>query len=152
MTICICVLASTSVIYACFFAVVLTSCFSSYTSPQPPTDLIKFDDVRTYVGIENVYPFKHSGKFTCEKAGLYHISVVVTSNTDRAGYSIYRNDDLLLLKVYIATHTGNAWEHTGTGVIAIKLYVGDTISVKKELKDMHVYGSMYSCLTIVKIN
>ena len=135
-----------------FFAVVLTSCFSSYTSPQPPTDLIKFDDVRTYVGIENVYPFKHSGKFTCEKAGLYHISVVVTSNTDRAAYSIYRNDDLLLLKVYIATHTANAWEHTGTGVIAIKLYVGDTISVKKELKDMHVYGSMYSCLTIVKIN
>jgi hypothetical protein len=53
--------------------------------------LIRFDEVRTHVGIVDLAAVRNSGRFTCEKDGLYQISVVMNSPIANAQFSVQLN-------------------------------------------------------------
>lgn len=125
--------------------VALTSCVSTGKTFNAGT-LIKFDDVRTSIGIKNVSAFKTSGKFSCEVDGLYHISVNIACHTNPAHYSIFKNNNKIIT-IYDA-NAGNP--QTSTGVVVVKMNVGDTISVVPD-RNMYAYSSHWSCITIVMI-
>ena len=108
---------------------------------------MKFNVIETQVGITKLSEFRSSGKFICEKKGLYLISVYMYSDTNGAQYYIYKNRHIVS-KLYIGTHS-IGWAHTGTGVVSVDLQVGDAVWIKVPLS-LSV-GIQYSCLTIVKI-
>lgn len=112
-------------------------------------NVLKFDDIRTQTGIINISSFKSSGKFTCQKEGLYLISSWVVSDTDYATFGVYRSSNKLA-QVYITFDSRDSSAGTGTAVVSVELQVADTVYVKTE-NDMRTFSDMRSCLTIVKL-
>lgn len=131
-------------IYICIFTVAVTSCVSSGTYHNTGT-LIKFDDVRTSIGIKNLSAFINSAKFSCEVDGLYHISVNIATQTSGSTYSLYKNNTELIT----AYDDGGGHAQTSSSVVVVEMNVGDTISVISKLK-MYTYA-YWSCITIALI-
>lgn len=123
----------------------MTSCVSNEKTYNTGTS-IKFDDVRTSIGIKNLSTFKTTGKFSCEVEGLYHISVYIVSYTTSSMYSIYKNTNKLTT-TYSDT-AGNI--QTFAVAVVVEMNVGDTISVIPDT-NMHVYARHWSCITIAMI-
>jgi hypothetical protein len=46
----------------------------------------------TAMGITHIDAFKTSGKFTCERSGIYLIAAFVQSNTHENGFTITKNN------------------------------------------------------------
>lgn len=109
-------------------------------------ELIKFDDVRTSIGIKNLSTFKTSGKFSCEADGLYHISVHVVSSNTGSYYSIYKSNNRLITIYDDHNRSGES----SAGVVVVEMNVGDTISVTTDTS-MYIYSSHWSCITIAMI-
>ncbi|XP_063416748.1 uncharacterized protein LOC134698991 [Mytilus trossulus] len=106
---------------------------------------IKFDQVRSHVGILDMAAIRTTGKFTCEKDGVYHISVVINTPTDHASFSIYMNgNSVSKLSISSDNHVD-----TGTSVVALELQIGDIVWVQADT-DIHVYFH-WSCMTVVKL-
>ncbi|CAG2211179.1 unnamed protein product [Mytilus edulis] len=125
--------------------VAVTSCVSIQKTYNTH-ELVKFDDVRTSVGINNVSAFKTSGKFSCEVKGLYQLSVHIASSTPHSTYSIYKNSNKL-----ITTYTMSyGYITTSTGVTVVEMNVGDTISVTPD-RSMYMYAPHWSCITIAML-
>ncbi|CAC5389204.1 unnamed protein product [Mytilus coruscus] len=125
--------------------VAVTSCVSKQKTYNTHT-LIKFDDVRTFIGIKNLSAFRTSGKFSCAVEGLYQISVFIASSTTVSTYSIYKNSNKL-----ITTYTlSYRYATTSTGVVVVEMNVGDTISVIPDM-DMFIFAQHLSCITIAMI-
>jgi hypothetical protein len=61
----------------------------------PQWSLIPFQDVKTAMGIAHIDASKTSGKFTCERSGVYLIAAFVQSNTHENGFTIYKNNKAL---------------------------------------------------------
>ncbi|XP_071177348.1 uncharacterized protein [Mytilus edulis] len=113
--------------------VAMTACVSYHHSLSAGI-VLKFGDIRTHVGIlnDNLSSFRSSGKFTCQKEGLYRISSWMLSDTDIATIGIYRNSNNLA-KVYITYDSdSDTSAGTGTAVVTVELQVGDTVYVKAE--------------------
>lgn len=107
--------------------------------------VIRFDQLRSHVGIADLSTIRSTGKFTCEKAGLYQVSVVINTPTDHARFSTHVNGNLVsTLSVSTDNHVD-----TGTSVIAVELQAGDVVWVQADT-DIHVYFH-WSCMTVVKI-
>ncbi|CAG2240476.1 unnamed protein product [Mytilus edulis] len=113
-------------------------------------DIIKFSDVKLSNGIGNANNFKSSGKFTCEKPGLYLIGAYIVSYTKGSEFHIMKNG-IMVSRVYVRPPLNSSDDnhHTGTGIIAVQLDVNDTLSIKASTT-MQVQGGGYSCLTIIK--
>ncbi|CAG2246960.1 unnamed protein product [Mytilus edulis] len=106
---------------------------------------IKFDQVRSHVGILDMAAIRTTGKFTCEKGGVYHISVVINTPTDHSSFSIYMNgNSVSKLSISSDNHVD-----TGTSVVALELQIGDIVWVQADT-DIHVYFH-WSCMTVVKL-
>ncbi|CAC5357457.1 unnamed protein product [Mytilus coruscus] len=106
---------------------------------------IRFDQVRSHVGILDMAAIRTTGKFTCEKGGVYHISVVINTPTDHASFSIYMNgNSVSKLSISSDSHVD-----TGTSVVALELQIGDIVWVQADT-DTHVYFH-WSCMTVVKL-
>lgn len=133
-----------------FVSVAVTSCAHS-TITYNSGDIIKFSDVKLSNGIGNVNNFKSSGKFACEKPGLYLIGVYILSYTKSSEFRIMKNG-IMVSRVYVRPPLNSANDnyHTGTGVIAVQLNVNDTLNIGAS-STMEVYGGGYSCLTIIKV-
>ena len=106
--------------------------------------VIQFTYVRLAVGIHNTDSITNSGIFTCEKAGLYLISVYIVTNTHHGSYVLHKNSKVIAdafasLTDYYQTASTTVVEH---------LAVSDTISVRGGL---YVYDDYESCLTILQI-
>lgn len=112
--------------------------------------VLKFDDIRTQTGIISISSFKSSGKFTCQKEGLYLISSWVFSDTNFATFGVYRSSKKLAQGYITFDSDDNTSAGTGTAVISVELQVADTVYVKTE-NDMRAFDGMRSCLTIVKL-
>ncbi|XP_071123497.1 uncharacterized protein [Mytilus edulis] len=132
--------------------VALSAC-SSHTTVSPPTTL-KFQSIKTSEGIPNQHltSFKSSGVFVCEVPGLYHISVVVMSDTNSAFVKISKNNRELLKGNIDNYYTAHQLDyHSNAAIVVTELQKGDTIDIKPGNKDIRIYGDSYSCLTIVKV-
>ena len=104
----------------------------------------------TVYGISDILEFRNSGQFVCEVPGVYLFSVHILSESSYAFYQMLKNNiHLSYVHVIYTRHTIHLDRHTGTGVMAVQLNVGDTLYVKA-LSNMYIFGS-YSCMTIIKI-
>lgn len=132
--------------------VAMTSC--SAVGTVHTDDIIRFPNIATIYGISDntKNSFIRTGKFTCEKAGLYLVTVSVMSLSYNACFNI-KKDGELLRSVQVAPHslTTNNY-HTGTGSVVVKLDVGETV-YSKAILTMKVHNENgYSCITITKVN
>lgn len=128
----------------------LTACLSERGS-KPSGFVLKFDDISTQTGINNISSFRSTGKFTCESEGLYLISSWVESGTSFARFGVYRNNFLLANAYITYTDRGSVVIGTGTAVIAVELQVGDLVYVKTKTNMIPYISSKDSCLTIAKL-
>lgn len=129
------------------FSVALTTCLSLDIQTSSK-NVLKFPDVKTFEGINNLSAFKTTGLFTCKQAGLYLISVTIVSHTP-VTFSIHRNSSLVIRTCTYEKAGNSESDHGSTAVLAVVLNVGDTISVRT-IGVLYIH-SPYSCMTIIKI-
>ena len=107
--------------------------------------VINFTDVRIADGIHNTDSIRNSGIFTCENSGLYLISVYIVTNAKDGRYYVRKNS------VPIASGSSSLTDYYETTSVTVieHLTVNDKISVTG--RNMYIYGSYYSCLTMLQI-
>lgn len=129
------------------FSVAMTAHLSTDSSPS---GILKFDDVKFSVGINNLTTYKNTGKFVCERKELYMISSTIMSEANGAHYVMYLNG-IKLSDTYIGYSSSppSTMYHTGTAVLARQLLPNDSVWVQKSSYSVH--GGFYSTLTIVKV-
>ncbi|CAC5401330.1 unnamed protein product [Mytilus coruscus] len=128
---------------------------SSYTAG--PSSAIKFPDIKTREGITNQHltSFKSSGVFVCEVPGLYHISVVIMSNTNKAYVKISKNYIVLIkgnIDNYYTEHQLDY--HSNAAIVVTELQKDDRIDIKPG-KDMLIQSNSESemiCISILKLS
>lgn len=116
---------------------------------MPKGNGVIFNDVRQQIGITNTTNFRNSGKFTCEKNGIYLISASIMSYTSDAEMFIYRNNERIA-HTELGDHPSHSWWHSGTAVVAQRLGVSDTIWVAIDV-NLAAYGGKSCYLSIVKV-
>ncbi|XP_071172132.1 uncharacterized protein [Mytilus edulis] len=125
--------------------VAVTACVS-VDGDRHSGQTIKFDEIRSHIGILNLSAIRSSGVFTAEKPGLYHITVVINGRKSNAQFSIHINGNSLSTLRMSSDET----IATGTSVVAVELQIGDVVAVAAD-STFQVYYH-WSCLTVVKIN
>ncbi|XP_071181355.1 uncharacterized protein [Mytilus edulis] len=123
------------------------------TSSRTMSGIIKFDIVKFSVGINNMSAYKSTGKFICEKAGLYLISVSIRSKTNDAQYYVYHNDmnaaAISDTEIGYNSH-GGSMALTGIIVHALQLHPNDSVWVYCP-GTYCIEGQPWSTLTIIKL-
>jgi len=113
--------------------------------------IVRIPRIVTVYGISNKSAFKNTGKFVCEFAGFYLFSVHILTNSNDAAYQMLKNDKALSHVYVIYSDDHDYYEqHSGTGVIATQLNVGDTLYVKAYKDNMYIHGG-WSSMTVIKI-
>lgn len=113
--------------------------------------VIPFTNIKTAHGVRDVNSFKTTGRFVCERQGLYLISAQIMSTTKGAEYRIIQNDQELALVQIVPFHDSDAHNyHTGTGLAVVHLNQNDQIWIEVRHFDMHIFGHE-SCLNIIKV-
>ncbi|CAG2242561.1 unnamed protein product [Mytilus edulis] len=134
-------------------AVSLTACASSYKS-LPAHSVILFSNIKTSIGVPDASSFKTNGIFRCPSAGLYLITVTMTSGTFDAGFFVYINYKIKF-NGFVAKHSPTDYtdfqnfEHTGTISVTARLEVNDTMNVQAA-RNISI-SAWNSCLSITKI-
>lgn len=123
----------------------LTTCVSVDGFVDDHT-LIRMDEVRTHVGIVDLAAVRNGGRFTCEKDGLYQISVIMNSPTSNAQFSVKVNGNTVSTLRLSSDNNINS----ATSVVAADLQTGDIVWAQAESR-FHVYFH-WSCMTVVKVN
>lgn len=130
-------------IFFVFFLVALTACGSGTYNPG---DTVKFNQVKEHKGLQSLESLKQSGIFTCERGGMYvFFASILTNSAD--GYFIWYKNSVRQSGVYIS-HKPPSYE-SGSGMFAVELSVGDTVSLICQRRNIVVYS--YSCFTFFKI-
>lgn len=128
----------------------LTSCTTSSTEYKDG-QVMKFPSTKTSIGINNVAAFKTSGKFTCEKAGVYLFSVSIAYNGGtNADFELKKNSQLLS-RVMIVHNSGHSsgTAYLGSGTVVVHINAGD-ILYANAWRNMMLY-EVDSCFTVIKI-
>lgn len=109
--------------------------------------IIKFDDVRYSVGINNLAKFKSTGKLIVEKLGLYLISTSIFAHTTSSQYNIYLNGNVISQTRigYIATDA-----HSAAVVLVLQLRSNDSLWVSSP-GSYYIGGGLWSTLTVSKL-
>ena len=128
----------------CLFTVALTAC--SNTAIVNSGDVVKFPNVKSNYGLQNLMMFKQTGIFTCEQNGLYMFFSNIVSNTKPAYFRWYLNNSKSLSSVYVSYQ--DVYQ-SGSGMVTLDLAVGDTVSLKSYHSNIHFDHS--SCYTLIKI-
>jgi hypothetical protein len=91
---------------------------------------IQFSNVHHSYGITNstLSKFKSTGKFVCEKEGLYLIASNIISRKSGSWFKIMKNQEELS-RTYIAYFGSDASYHSGTGIAVVTLQIMDTIYI-----------------------
>ncbi|CAG2205569.1 unnamed protein product [Mytilus edulis] len=109
--------------------------------------VIKFNKIKTSIGVSNLPAIHSTGTFTVEIDGVYIIAVTVNSDTNDSAFEIYKNNTPLS-RVYIQGKVGHN-DQSGTSVVSTDLQNGDTVSVGSR-ETLHVEMG-WSTLSIIKI-
>jgi hypothetical protein len=112
-----------------------TAC--SNTATVNRGDVVKFPNVESNYGIQNMTLFKQTGIFTCEQKGLY---------TKYAAFRWYLNNLRSLTTIYVSNHS---IYQSGSGMVTLEIAVGDTVSLKSVKRNTRI--DPYSCYTLIKI-
>ena len=126
------------------FSVALTACSTSRHVMSG--NVIKFPNVQSNYGLQNMTQFKQTGIFTCEQKGLYmFFSSMMVYASD--AYFRWNVNSKTLSGTYVG---GNTKDHkSGSGMVTVELAVGDTVSLKSEGGNTLVH--QFSCYTLIKI-
>ncbi|XP_071122613.1 putative leucine-rich repeat-containing protein DDB_G0290503 [Mytilus edulis] len=109
--------------------------------------VIPFKQVHISHGINDITSIRNEGKFTCEKSGLYLISVYVATNANAAGYYyVYKNNQV----VATAYRHPQSYIITLTAIVTERLQTNDTVFVRNG-PEMYVYGGSESAFSIIQI-
>ncbi|CAC5364447.1 unnamed protein product [Mytilus coruscus] len=112
----------------------------------PSSGVIPFKSLHTFHGIKNLTSVKINGKFTCESAGIYLISVYVSTNSKVKGYCyIYKNANYI---TYVFTDS-ESYYHTRSATVVTNLGVGDTVFIKN--RPSIYMDRLATCLSIIQI-
>lgn len=147
-----CNLSTLSLEYSIFlFSVALTACANRFDDHYITGQIIKFPQIKTSSGINNVAEFQNTGKFTCEKSGFYLFTVHITKHgSDDSSFELQRNGQVISRVMILAgTHSDNYYSASGTVVVQIN--AGDTLFARVNRPTLSVTGT-YSCFTVIKIN
>lgn len=109
-------------------------------------DTAKFSQIHENHGINSLDSFKQSGKFTCEVAGMYVFFASMMSNSND-GYFEWNTNSISQSGIYISRRPPSY--ESGSGMLAVKLSVGDTVSLKCARPNIIIHG--FSCFTLFKI-
>jgi hypothetical protein len=132
--------------YIChFFSVALTSCSNGETVNSG--DVVKFPNVKTNYGLQNLTIFKQTGIFTCEQKGLYMFFSNIVSSSSIAYFSWYLNNSNYLSTIY-TSNRDHLFYQSESGMVTVELAVGDTVSFKSLYKSTVDH---MSCYTLIKI-
>ncbi|XP_052085594.1 uncharacterized protein LOC127723138 [Mytilus californianus] len=123
--------------------VALTACGGGIYSNG---DTAKFSQIKENHGINSLDSFKQSGKFTCEVAGMYLFFASLISDSNDVYFRWYKNSRSQS-GVYISERPPSY--ESGSGMLAVKLGVGDTVSLKCERSNILIDG--FSCFTFFKM-
>lgn len=134
-----------------FVSVAMTACVSSSGGSKPSGSIVKFDEVKTSVGVNNISSFRTSGKFNCEIDGLYLISAFIDTNSNYGYYHVYKNGITIGTTVFNYISSSDSIENTGTAVVTVELDIGDTVRIQTG-RSMNVVSGLRSCFTIAKLN
>ena len=126
------------------FSVALTAC-ANFRKVNTG-DVVKFSDVKSNYGLQNMKLFKQTGIFTCEQKGLYMFFSNMMSNSKDGYFRWYLNNSTYFSGVYVGYQ---AQFQSGSGMVILELDVGDTVSLKCERSNISVH--LYSCYTLIKI-
>lgn len=128
-----------------FFSVVLSAQRSGDTVTS--FAVIPFKIVRISHGIHDLTSIWNEGKFTCEKPGLYLISVYVATNVNSNGYFFVYKNDQAIAEVY---RHPQLFVITLTAIVSERLNINDTVYVSNG-PEMYVFGAYDSTFSIVQI-
>lgn len=107
---------------------------------------IQYGNIEVANGIHNISSIKNSGVFTCEKDGIYHISVYITTNTLHSRFLVLKNGKWFA-EVFFSFESRY---QTGTTVFVTNMTVGDTFEIEAQT-DIYIYGLHESGLTITQL-
>lgn len=125
------------------FLAAVKACIKTYAATF--TGVIPFTGIKTTHGLNNIDSIKRDGIFTCEKTGLYLITVYVMTNNHAGNIQIEKNNDVIAYGFFsIGAHYT-----TGSATVISHLDVDDKISVTSY--HIHVYGYYQSCLDVLQI-
>ncbi|VDI30333.1 Hypothetical predicted protein [Mytilus galloprovincialis] len=127
--------------------VALTSCGHHSHVTVNNDGIIRFPRKIISVGVKHVSSYLSSGKFICEQAGLYHVSVTIMTPNSHTNYELKKNQ-VQIVAGYIPDHSKRF--SSGTINTAVDLNVNDQIAVYRG--GVNKYYGYYSCFTIVKVN
>ncbi|CAG2228743.1 unnamed protein product [Mytilus edulis] len=128
--------------------VAMTAFVSTYLSVSIGS-VVKFSDVKFSEGMGDLSTFKSTGKFKCERSGLYILSVTLEFDVNGSEFYINVNGKVFT-KNYKQQQSG--WWHSSSAVIAIELNTNDTVWVQVGVKATHVRDGLHSRFTIIKIH
>lgn len=127
------------------FSVAMTA-FVSSTIYLLAGNVVQFNRIYFSVGISNLTLYITSGKFKCEKPGLYTISVTITMYENGGEFYIYVNGNQITASY---KHQSDVRWHSSSTTISLQLQVNDSVWI--QTSSVHVRGGSYSHFTIVKV-
>lgn len=129
------------------FSVALTAHLTSSTSTN---GILKFDDVKFSIGINDISAYKSTGKFVCGRKGLYIISASIMSFSNSGDYYIYLNGiRISQTKAGYFSNPSSYMYQTGTVVLTQQLLPNDSVWVHNLGSNM--IGGLWATLTVVKV-
>jgi len=126
------------------FSVALTACSNGETVNSG--DVVKFPNVNTNYGLQNLTLFKQTGIFTCEQKGLYMFFSNILSTSIGVYFRWYLSNSTALSTIYVGD---NIHYQSGSGMVTLDLAVGDTVFLKSLSNNKDVHS--FSCYTLIKI-
>jgi hypothetical protein len=127
------------------FSVALTACSDGLATVNYG-DVVKFPNIKSNYGLQNMTLFKQTGIFSCEQKGLYMFFSSMMSTSEDGYFKWYLNNSNSLSDVYVGYQTQY---QSGSGMVALELAVGDTVSLKSLRSNILV--DKFSCYTLIKI-
>lgn len=125
------------------FSVALTACSNGERINSG--NVVKFPNVQSHYGLQNVTLFKQNGTFTCEQDGLYMFFSNMVSNAVHSYFTWYLNSTRLSFVAF--SHHPDF--QSGSGMVILELVVGDTVSLVSLYSN--IYIDPHSCYTLIKI-
>ncbi|VDI83336.1 Hypothetical predicted protein [Mytilus galloprovincialis] len=128
--------------------VALTSCGS--TGTYAIGQIMQFPNTKTSVGFNHVAEFFKTGKFTCEKSGVYLFSVHIAHyGPADSSFELQRNGEMIS-RVMIVSGTHSSAYYSGSGTVVVQINAGDTLFAMANRNVNN--AASYSCFTVIRIN
>lgn len=121
------------------------------TSSSVTGSCVKFDNINYSVGVKNPTSMKSSGKFVCEKEGLYLIAVSIASKDQYPYFCTMKNAiELSCTDVGQTSSSSSELWKSGSSIIVNHLSVNDEVWIRPDqLKSIETEN--WSQISIVKI-